>query len=369
MEVWKPIPGYDGLYEASTYGKIRSLDRVVTDTVGRTYLVRGKILKSSITANCGGYCRVSLRKDKSTHDAFVHRLVALTFIPNPNQYADINHIDGVKYNNHVSNLEWCTRSHNIKHAWDTGLNHHSEKRRVATSSLFSKPVYCSNTDITYSSHLEASIALGVSQDQILASLRRGGHVQASGSYQRWRFFDNKLEYEAYVQSYVPPTHPFENGSILRDLKSGTLLYTYSDVKRILNMSPQTLNYTFQYPVWYVPRIDTVLCMCDDQFNWNMDTSKDKYTLNELRVSYIRNSEGTMVKCSNGQVYPNFFIAARTLGIPSTAVRDAIQCQNGYYFKLGLYFEVVPMTQITDEQLQLWVPYYCRVYSRRGGRKS
>ena len=77
----------------------------------------------------------------------------------------------------------------------------------------------------------------------------------------------------------------------------------------------------------------------------------------------------MVKCSNGQVYPNFLIAARTLGIPSTAVRDAIQCQNGYYFKLGLYFEVVPMTQITDEQLQLWVPYYCRVYSRRGGRKS
>lgn len=117
MEIWKPIPGYEGYYEASSEGQIRSVDRLVHHG-GYSYSRKGRIRKPF---NTRGYNSVALNKDKIETTYQVHRLVAMTFIPNPEDKPCVNHIDGNKTNNSVSNLEWVTYSENSKHAIRTGL--------------------------------------------------------------------------------------------------------------------------------------------------------------------------------------------------------------------------------------------------------
>lgn len=114
-EVWKDIKGYEGLYKVSNTGKVKSFQRN-----------REKFLSDKYYEN--GYLRASLSKNKKKKKVLIHRLVAETFIPNPENKPEVNHIDGNKRNNNVSNLEWCTRCENVNHAWETGLNEeHREK--------------------------------------------------------------------------------------------------------------------------------------------------------------------------------------------------------------------------------------------------
>ena len=103
--MWKDIPNYEEIYEINEDGQIRSKKT-------------NKILKTSI--NEKGYIKVSLNKKNKKHKTGVHRLVALTFIPNPNNYKEVNHIDENKQNNNVNNLEWCSRKQNIEHSIKSG---------------------------------------------------------------------------------------------------------------------------------------------------------------------------------------------------------------------------------------------------------
>lgn len=107
-EEWKPIKGYEGLYEVSSTGKVKSFQRGGT-----------KILHQNI--NQSGYHHVILSKGKVKKDLRVHRLVASAFIPNPLNKPEVNHIDGDKHNNNADNLEWATRKENINHSIKTGL--------------------------------------------------------------------------------------------------------------------------------------------------------------------------------------------------------------------------------------------------------
>jgi len=120
IEVWKDIHGYEGLYRVSNIGRVKSLDRVVTDKNGRDVPWKGKILRLRVGAK--GYIYVCLSKDCTTKQHRVHRLVAKAFIQNVNNKKQINHIDGKKNNNKATNLEWCTCKENIRHAFITGLN-------------------------------------------------------------------------------------------------------------------------------------------------------------------------------------------------------------------------------------------------------
>lgn len=120
MEVWKDIPGYEGLYQVSNTGKIKRLARFKYNPMCKDskQLIPEKILKSGIRT---GYCVVPLLKDGVRKTYSVHRIVAHVFIPNPENKRTVNHKDGNKTNNNVDNLEWNTDSENLMHAIETGL--------------------------------------------------------------------------------------------------------------------------------------------------------------------------------------------------------------------------------------------------------
>ena len=117
QEIWKDIEGYENCYQVSNLGRVRSLTRKV-DTFYGQRITKGKILKPLITNT--GYFRVDLKQHQKDNYVSIHRLVAQAFIPNPNNYPVINHIDGNPTNNDVTNLEWCTQSHNVKYSYTNG---------------------------------------------------------------------------------------------------------------------------------------------------------------------------------------------------------------------------------------------------------
>ncbi len=106
-EIWKDIKDFEGLYQISNFGRVKSLKT-------------GKILKQTIKEN--GYLQIGLYKNNKKYYFLVHRLVTEAFIDNPNNYPQVNHISGIKSENNVDNLEWCNASQNGKHAYDNNLS-------------------------------------------------------------------------------------------------------------------------------------------------------------------------------------------------------------------------------------------------------
>ena len=115
MEIWKDIQGYDGKYQVSNLGRIKSLYLINRQAT----IPREKILKFG--HNKQGYPHVNLYKNnKKSKSLSVHRIVAIHFIPNPNNYPVINHRNGIKTDNRVENLEWCTQQNNIQQSFKNG---------------------------------------------------------------------------------------------------------------------------------------------------------------------------------------------------------------------------------------------------------
>ena len=112
MEEWRDIEGYEGLYQVSNEGRVKSLERSYTERNGRkaTHTLKERILRPS--KNSKKYCSVMLSKNGSEKRYLVHRLVAQAFVPNPNDYPAVNHKDENPKNNKVENLEWCTYEYN-----------------------------------------------------------------------------------------------------------------------------------------------------------------------------------------------------------------------------------------------------------------
>ena len=121
-EIWKDVKNYEGLYQVSNLGRVRSLDvrTYQKNKFGKFQYVlhKGKILKIQKQRN--GYFTIDLHMNGKFERKTIHRLVAETFISNPNNYQYINHKDSNTSNNRVDNLEWCTQKYNIKYAYDFG---------------------------------------------------------------------------------------------------------------------------------------------------------------------------------------------------------------------------------------------------------
>lgn len=117
-EIWKDIPGYEGFYQASSLGRIKSLERF-KQNYSKLQKVEEKIIAQRL--NWKGYCVVTLSKDKKTLQTNVHIHICKAFHLNPENKKTVNHINGIKTDNKVENLEWNTHSENHKHAFKTGL--------------------------------------------------------------------------------------------------------------------------------------------------------------------------------------------------------------------------------------------------------
>jgi len=125
-EIWKPINQYEGLYEVSNLGNVRSLDKIAFTKAGWKRAYKGRMIKPK--KHNGGYSTIILHRDGKTQTRTIHRLVAEAFLPNPNNYPEVNHIDENKTNNAVSNLEWCTRIQNQHHG--TAIERSNLKQRI-----------------------------------------------------------------------------------------------------------------------------------------------------------------------------------------------------------------------------------------------
>lgn len=117
-EIWKDVVGWEGLYEVSNMGNVRSVDRYLGHPKSPTGAFRkGKML----IPRSKKYADIHLWKNSKYVSTHVHRLVALAFIPNPENKPEVNHMDGNRLNNNVNNLEWVTKQENMEHAIRLGL--------------------------------------------------------------------------------------------------------------------------------------------------------------------------------------------------------------------------------------------------------
>lgn len=147
-EIWKDVVGYEGNYLVSNLGRIKAVPHIVTYK-DRSYTSKERIM--SLQYDACGYLQVRLSKNAKKKTQKVHRLVAIAFIPNPDNLPEINHKDENKTNNRVDNLEWCDRNYNMQY----GKNTHLQRKPVAQYSLDGKLIR------KYESIKDAAIATGI----------------------------------------------------------------------------------------------------------------------------------------------------------------------------------------------------------------
>lgn len=185
MEEWRDIKGYEGLYQVSNMGNVRSVTHTTVHRDGKVVRYEGKML----TPHNGdrGYKFVNLSKNGIVNLANVHRLVAETFLPKDDGKNVVNHKDGNKHNNTVENLEWVTYSENSKHAVRNGLldmepfiaaGSTARKKKIAQIDASGKTIK------VFDSAAEAARQLGLSKGNI--SSCANGVRKTSGGY-RWQF--------------------------------------------------------------------------------------------------------------------------------------------------------------------------------------
>ena len=222
-EKWKTIPGFEGYYEASNLGQIRSVERIVRS--GRGYrTVFSTILKPAIGE--WGYEYVSLSVNGKRYNRRVNRLIAQTFIENPNHLPQVNHKDGVKTNNCVDNLEWCTASRNMKHCFDNGMSDWATKVRIVeTGEEFNSIVECANK---INGHVQLIIACLNGRRK----MHKGYHFEIVGDRASKRYNRNNhpvknQKYESKIQiKYNNEIHSLKEWAKILDIDKHTLECRY-----------------------------------------------------------------------------------------------------------------------------------------------
>ena len=187
-EEWRDVVGWEGLYQVSNLGRVKSLPRCIEHKDGREFFYPSKVIKNQKIGT--GYRSVVLHRANIKNQYDVHRLVAETFIPNPNNLSDVNHKDGCKTNNILSNLEWCSRSDNLKHAYKNGLNRvHIDEAIKERSRPVIQHAPSGEIIAEYASARKAAKASGYNQGQISQYCRSENKKYNTYKGYIWRYKD------------------------------------------------------------------------------------------------------------------------------------------------------------------------------------
>ncbi len=182
-EIWKDINGYEGIYQVSNYGRVKSLDRFVNGSHNNLKPVKGKILKAEKTK--WGYLQVSLCRAGLKHQRYkVHRLVADAFIPNPQNLPQVNHKDEDKTNNRLDNLEWCDGFYNQRYGTCSERKHIKLTNHPLKSIKVEQLTKDGEHIEYYPSAKEAARQTGISQGNI-SCVCCGRHSLAGGY--KWKY--------------------------------------------------------------------------------------------------------------------------------------------------------------------------------------
>jgi hypothetical protein len=218
-EIWKTIEGYEGYYEVSNFGRVRSLDRVVIDSLGRAQHRKGKMKAQNL--NTDGYPTVNLSKDGIDKRISVHILVGKAFVDGYFDGAEINHIDCDRINNRVDNLEWVSHNDNVKYSIDMG-NH------VSVSAN-----YFGENNPNYGNH---KLKEKYAKDKELSKLKQGRKGKQNGKSipvimtslcGKKLFFDYIGECAKYlIQNSIPRSKSIDavRNGILKAIKQNTEYY-------------------------------------------------------------------------------------------------------------------------------------------------
>lgn len=186
-EVWKDVQGYEGYYQVSNHGRVKSLDRKVKNR-GGIATKKGKILSPSVMNN--QYKKIALWKDNEQKMMLMHRLIAQAFIPNTGNLPEVNHIDEDKGNNSVDNLEWCDRLYNANYG--TAIERSASKRKGVSVGERAIEQYTTNGVFvrSYDSAMKAAEAIKGCNSGI-CKCANGRYKIAHGYVWRWKTEQNK----------------------------------------------------------------------------------------------------------------------------------------------------------------------------------
>ena len=181
MEEWKDIKGYEGLYQVSNFGRIKSLPRKKFTPTGWPYFTKEKILKTSIDLN--GYQGIELFKNGKGKRYLIHRLVAMAFVEGYKKGLQVNHKDEDKSNNFYTNLEWCSRQYNC--------NYGSRNNKIKNGN--SKVIICITTGEIFNSLSDAAKYYGISSISNITSCCKGrqkstGKHPVTGEKLVWKYY-------------------------------------------------------------------------------------------------------------------------------------------------------------------------------------
>lgn len=168
-EIWKDVEGWEGIYQVSNMGRVRSMPRM--HNCIHPYMRKVKILKPRVCGKSREYLSVCFHCGDKIKQYKIHRLVAMAFCPNPNGYNEVNHKNEIKGDNRAENLEWCSRSYNVPY------NNIARRRSVSMM----KKVCIINDDgsifKSFNSYAEAAEFIGCESYQVTKAIKRNGRCR------------------------------------------------------------------------------------------------------------------------------------------------------------------------------------------------